>query len=65
MNSPRNRPNVHLFDSFELLEFIILMFVLQNQLNGNASKEEVFRQINNALTELIEQKKAILSSVAA
>ncbi|XP_058189830.1 adenylate kinase, chloroplastic-like [Rhododendron vialii] len=35
------------------------------KVNGNASKEDVFSQIDNALTNLIEQKNSTLGSMAA
>lgn len=35
------------------------------QIDGNASKEEVFAQIDGALTTLLEQRKAASESVVA
>lgn len=35
------------------------------QINGNLSKEDVFAQVDGALTELLEQKKAASGSLVA
>ncbi|KAI8002661.1 hypothetical protein LOK49_LG08G01903 [Camellia lanceoleosa] len=48
------------------VESVLSMFEgVTVKVNGNVSKEEVFAQIDSALTQLLEQKQATLGSMAA